>query len=401
MNKMRDLVSVAVAGLFARKMRTMLLLLGPVIGVAAIVAAVGLTDSAKGDLKRKVDELGTNLIEASASSSFGGADAKLPKEAVERAHTVTTVESVSSVLELQNIVVLPYKEATEKFETVPVPVLAADTLLPSVLEVPMVSGRWLNEFDESATSRSAVIGVGLAREFNVMPGEVRSLLLNGLEYSVVGIMEAVELEPAFDTAVFIPFGTAADDFLDDAALDDGVVLPNKLYVRSVEGREDATAEALKVAVNLGGPDEMKTELKSEALELAAQSDRQLQLIVVSMGLLAIIVGGIGIANVMSISVIQRSSEIGIRRALGHTRRTIAGQFILEAIAVGFLGGLLGVAVGVGAIGIGVWVAGWVFTLQPMLVPLGVLLAMVISVVAGLYPATRAAKLEPLETLRLG
>jgi len=401
MNKMRDLVSVAVAGLFARKMRTALLLLGPVIGVAAIVAAVGLTDSAKGDLKRKVDELGTNLIEATASSSFGGEEAKLPKEAVERAFTVTTVESVSSVLELQNIVVLPYKEATEKFETVPVPVLAADYLLPSVLEVPMVSGRWLNDFDESATSRSAVIGVGLAREFNVMPGEVRSLLLNGLEYSVVGIMEAVELEPAFDTAVFIPFGAAADDFLDDAALDEGTVLPNKLYVRSVEGREDETAEALKVAVNLGGPDEISTELKSEALELAAQSDRQLQLIVVSMGLLAIIVGGIGIANVMSISVIQRSSEIGIRRALGHTRRTIAGQFILEAIAVGFLGGLLGVGVGVGAIGIGVWVAGWVFTLQPMLVPLGVVLAMVISVVAGLYPATRAARLEPLETLRLG
>ncbi|MFM7685268.1 MAG: ABC transporter permease [Actinomycetota bacterium] len=401
MTKFRDLLSVAVSGLFARKMRTALLLLGPVIGVAAIVAAVGLTDSAKGDLKRKVDELGTNLIEATAASSFGGQDAKLPKDAVERARTVTTVESVAAVLEMQNIVVSPYEEVTENFETVPVPVLAADAVLPSVLEVPMVSGRWLNEFDENARARSAVIGVGLARQFDVMPGEVRSLLLNGLEYSVVGIVDSVELEPAFDTAVFVSFSSASDDFLDDNAVEDDVVLANKMYVRSVEGREDVTAEALKVAVNLGGPNEVQTELKSEALELAAQSDRQLQLIVVSMGLLAIVVGGIGIANVMSISVIQRSSEIGIRRALGHTRGTIAGQFILEAIAVGFLGGLLGVAVGVGAIGVGVWVAGWVFTLQPMLVPLGVVLAMVISVVAGLYPAARAARLEPLETLRLG
>ena len=401
MNRMRDLISVAVAGLFARKMRTALLLLGPVIGVAAIVAAVGLTDSAKGDLKRKVDELGTNLIEASAASSFGGEDAKLPKDAAERALTVTTAESVSSVLEMQNIIVSPYEEATENFETVPVPVLAADTALPNVLEVDMIAGRWLNEFDEGARSRSAVIGIGLAREFNVLPGEIRSLLLNGLEYSVVGIMDNVELEPGFDTAVFVSYAAASDDFLDDAAIEDDVVLPNKLYVRSVEGREDDTSEALKVAINLGGPDEVQTELKSEALELAAQSDRQLQLIVVSMGLLAIIVGGIGIANVMSISVIQRSGEIGIRRALGHTRSTIAGQFILEAIAVGFLGGLLGVAVGVAALGVGVWFAGWVFTLQPMLVPLGVLLAMVISVVAGLYPAARAARLEPLETLRLG
>lgn len=401
MSAARDLVGVAVNGLLARKVRTALLLLGPVIGVAAIVAAVGLTDSAKGDLKRKVDELGTNLIEATAASSFGGQDAKLPKDAVERARTVTTVESVSAVLELQNIVVTPYEEAAENFETVPVPVLAADTLLPGVLDVPMVSGRWLNEFDDGVSSRAAVIGIGLARQFDVLPGEVRSLLLNGTEYSVVGIVDSVELEPAFDTAVFITFQRAADDFLPDEAVDGDVVLANKLYVRSVENREDETAEALKVAVNLGGPNEVQTELKSEALELAAQSDRQLQLIVVSMGLLAIIVGGIGIANVMSISVIQRSTEIGIRRALGHTRGTIAAQFILEAIAVGFFGGLLGVAVGVGAIAIGVTVAGWVFTLQPMLVPLGVLLAMVISVVAGLYPATRAARLEPLETLRLG
>ncbi len=401
MSAARDLVGVAVNGLLARKVRTALLLLGPVIGVAAIVAAVGLTDSAKGDLKRKVDELGTNLIEATAASSFGGQDAKLPKDAVERARTVTTVESVSAVLELQNIVVTPYEEAAENFETVPVPVLAADTLLPGVLDVPMVSGRWLNEFDDGVSSRAAVIGIGLARQFDVLPGEVRSLLLNGIEYSVIGIVDGVELEPAFDTAVFITFQRAADDFLPDEAVDGDVVLANKLYVRSVENREDETAEALKVAVNLGGPNEVQTELKSEALELAAQSDRQLQLIVVSMGLLAIIVGGIGIANVMSISVIQRSTEIGIRRALGHTRGTIAAQFILEAIAVGFFGGLLGVAVGVGAIAIGVTVAGWVFTLQPMLVPLGVVLAMVISVVAGLYPATRAARLEPLETLRLG
>jgi putative ABC transport system permease protein len=400
-SKTSDLIGVAVNGLFARKVRTLLLLLGPVIGVAAIVAAVGLTDSAKGDLKRKVDELGTNLIEATAASSFGGQDATLPKDAVERAKTVTTVQSVASVLEMQNIVVTPYEEAAEQFETVPVPVLASDSVLPSVLDVPMVSGRWLNDFDEGARSRAAVIGVGLARQFDVLPGEVRSILLNGLEFSVVGILDSVELEPAFDTAVFVTFARAADDFLPKTALDGDVVLANKLYVRSVENREDDTAEALKVAVNLGGPNEVKTELKSEALELAAQSDRQLQLIVVSMGLLAIIVGGIGIANVMSISVIQRSTEIGIRRALGHTRGIIAAQFILEAIAVGFFGGLLGVAVGVAAIGIGVAVAGWVFTLQPMLVPMGVVLAMLISVVAGHYPARRAAKLEPLETLRLG
>ncbi len=395
MSRLRELIGVALTGLFARKVRTALLLLGPTIGVAAIIAAVGLTDSAKGDLKRKVDELGTNLIEASASSSFGGQNPTLPEDAVDRAFTVRTVQSVSAVVELTNIIVLPYAEATEKYETVPVPVLASDAQLPAVLQVPLVSGRWLNSFDEHEHARTAVIGLGLAREFDVLPGEVRAIELDGKEYAVVGVLDLVELEPAFDNAVFIPFSTADADFVSDD------ILPNKLYVRAKPGTEDATSEALKTAVNLGGPDEVKTELKSEALQLAAQSDRQLQLIVVSMGLLAIIVGGIGIANVMSISVIQRSSEIGIRRALGHTRSTIALQFIFEAIVVGVLGGVLGVTVGVAAIGVGVAIAGWVFTLQPMLVPGGIVLAVVISVFAGMYPAVRAARLEPLETLRLG
>lgn len=396
MNVTRDLVRVALSGLAARKMRTVLLLLGPMIGVAAIIAAVGLTDSAKGDLKAKVAELGTNLVEVSASSSFGQDTPTLPGDAIERALTVNTVQAVGSVRQLSNVLVSPYTEAREEFSTVPIPVLAADGRLPSVLEVDLVSGRWLDTFDESSGARVAVIGQSLAREFSYLPGENRTIELDGRPFAVVGVLERVPLEPGFDNAVFVPFRTAGDDFLDDDEVD-----PNKLYVRSTEGTEDLTAQALSVAIGLGGPDEISSEIKSEALELAAQSDRQLQLIVVSMGLLAIIVGGLGIANVMSISVIQRSAEIGIRRALGHTRRIIALQFLLEAIAVGIVGGIFGVLLGMLAIFVGVSAAGWVFVMAGWLAPAGVALAVVISVLAGSYPAVRAARLEPLETLRLG
>ncbi|MCE2763327.1 MAG: ABC transporter permease [Ilumatobacteraceae bacterium] len=395
MSVFRDLVRVAMIGLLARKVRTLLLLLGPMIGVAAIIAAVGLTDSAKGDLKAKVAELGTNLVEASASSSFGGQDPTLPEDVVERAMTVTSVRSVAPIVELSNIIVTPYEEAREKYETVPIPVVGADQDLPVVLEVPMVSGRWLNSFDESSGARSAVIGVGLAREFGVLPDELRTIDVGGFDYTVVGILDSVQLEPGFDTAVFISFASAENDFLDDD------VRPNKIYARVDPSRVDETADALTTAIGLGGPDEVKTDVKSEALELAAQSDRQLQLIVVSMGLLAIIVGGLGIANVMSISVIQRSSEIGIRRALGHTRRIIAVQFLLEAVVVGVIGGVCGVLLGMLAIFVGASIAGWVFVMAPWLAPAGIVLAITISVMAGLYPARRAARLEPLETLRLG
>ena len=395
MTTFRDLVRVAFTGLLARKVRTLLLLLGPMIGVAAIIAAVGLTDSAKGDLKQKVNELGTNLIEVSASSAFGAENPTLPADALDRSLTVISVEKTSAIVEMSNIGVTPYKEASEKYEIVPVPVIASDALLPDVLEVPVVTGRWLNEFDETEAARVAVIGVGLAREYEYLPGEVRTIELSGLPYAVVGVLDNVELEPGFDTAVFIPFSAADRDFLDDD------IEPNKLYVRVEEGTEKESAEALKTAINLGGPQEVQTDIKSEALELAAQSDRQLQLIVVSMGLLAIIVGGLGIANVMSISVIQRSAEIGIRRALGHTRRIIALQFLLEAVVVGVLGGVLGVLLGMFSIFVGASIAGWVFVMAPWLAPGGIILAIVISVMAGLYPSTRAARLEPLETLRLG
>ena len=157
---------------------------------------------------------------------------------------------------------------------------------------------------------------------------------------------------------------------------------------------------------------------SDALEAEAAADSTLQIIVAAMGLLALIVGGVGIANVMSISVIQRSAEIGIRRALGHGRSLIAWQFLIESVAVGLLGGLAGALVGVGIVVYASRIAGWVFVLSPELdlfgiqlpshyvgVPtlylIGVGAALLTSVFAGLYPSVKAARLEPLETLRLG
>ncbi len=395
MSRYRELLGVAFAGLAARKSRTLLIMLGPTLGVAAIIAAVGLTDSAKGDLKLKLRELGTDLIVAEASSSFGTDTPKMPTDAVPRALSVPTVDRVAAVSELSGVVVTPYAEAIGVYETVPIPVLAADAQLPSVLDVTMLSGRWLNDFDQQELVRSAVIGEGLADEIDVLAGESRSIDVGGKAYTVVGILEQVELDPSLNNAVFITFGSAEADFNDEDQE------PNKLYVRADPGTERDTSSILPIAITLGGSTEVAAKIPTDLLEAQSETDTTLQFIVAGMGLLALVVGAVGIANVMSISVIQRSSEIGIRRALGHSRSTVGLQFLLEALGVGILGGLLGVVVGLAAMWVGTNLADWVFVLQPWLPWAGLLGAIIVSMLAGIVPALKAARLEPLETLRLG
>jgi len=394
MSNARELLGVAWNGLSARKTRTLLIMLGPVVGVAAMVGAVGLTESAKGDLKAKLSELGTNLITAEAGGTFGDQNPTFPTDAVSRVERVQTVTRASAVSEVENVLTLPSAGGESFYEAFPVPVLAADEGLPEVLEVPMADGRWLARADRKNHARAAVIGAGLANEYQVIPGETRTIRLNRLDFGVVGVLGRVELDPTLDNAVFVTQWSAEHDFDTEGE-------PTKLYVRSQEGTTKDTSLAIPTAINLGGPEEVSTSIPSDALEASAQADSTLQQTALFAGILALAVGGLGIANVMSISVIQRSSEIGIRRALGHTRSTIGIQFLLEALFVGILGGIMGAALGVAIVYLVSGLADWIVVIDYSRMPLWVGLAVAVSVFAGLYPSGKAARLEPLETLRLG
>jgi len=394
MSNLRDLLGVAFSGLTAKFTRTLLIMLGPIIGVSAIVAAVGLTESAKGDLQQTLSQLGTNLIKAEAAGSFGTQDPSFPEDVVVRVESLSTVESATAVINLTGIVTSPYAAADSYYTAFPIPVIAADSAFLDVMDVGMVSGRWINSFDNSTAGRAAVIGAGLADEFAYIPGTERTISVGGYKYGVVGVMDRVVLEPNLDNAVVISPQAADRDF--DSGLE-----ATTLYVRSDPSQTLVTEDALPIAINLGGNDEVNTSVPTDALESAAAADTTLQAIVALMGGLALIVGGVGIANVMSISVIQRSSEIGIRRALGHGRGLIAGQFMLESVVVGLLGGIAGAGVGSLVVAFVSRSRGWVVVLRPGLLLMGVAAAIGVSVVAGLYPSTKAARLEPLETLRLG
>jgi len=390
----RELLAIAASGIASRKVRTLLILLGPVVGVAAMVGAVGLTESAKGDLKAKLAELGTTLITAEAGGTFGQQNPSLPKDAVKRVARVPTVERSSAVSNISGVLTLPNSGSADYYRAFPVPVLASDTTLPEVLQVPVETGRWLSDADQHNHTRSVVIGSALAHQYGYVPGETRTIQLNGLDYGVVGVLSPVALDPSLDNAAFVTQWSAEHDFGTSGA-------PSKMYVRAKEGTTQETTDALPTAINLGGTDSVTTKIPSDALEASARADKTLQQTALFAGLLALAVGGLGIANVMSISVIQRSPEIGIRRALGSTRSLIALQFMLEALFIGLLGGVIGAFLGVGVVYLVSNMAGWVVVVNYGKMPIWIGLAVAVAVVAGLYPSVKAARLEPLETLRLG
>jgi len=396
MRRLRELVRVAAAGLMARKVRTLLIMLGPILGVAAIVAAIGINESSKGYLKAKLQELGTDLIVANAQDSIGGfgQNPRIPAEAVGRVSRLPDVTSVTGTLQIANIVTLPFEAAYDYYRAFPVPVIATGLNLPETMEVPLVSGRFLNDFDVASEARVAVIGRDLADEYGYLPGEARTIALNGIDYGVVGVLDWVLLEPSMDSAVFITFPTAERDWDTDGQD------PTRLYIRAPTNTQ-WVAEEVPTVVSLGGPDGARTSIPTDLLDAQSQVDESLNNLTKMMGGLALIVGGVGIANVMSISVIQRSSEIGIRRALGHSRSTIAVQFLFEALTVGVLGGILGAAVGAGVVWLTSEARGYVMVLSVPGLALWALVSVGVAVVAGLYPSTKAARLEPLETLRLG
>ncbi|MGA2835263.1 MAG: ABC transporter permease [Acidimicrobiales bacterium] len=394
MSDLDDLVGVAWSGLRARKIRTLLIMLGPIIGVAAMVSAVGLTESAKGALQAQLSQLGTNLIIAQAGGSFGSQNPTFPSDAVERVENVSTVTSASATTNLSGVIALPIKGASTYYEAFPVPVRAADDNLPAVLGVSMVNGRWLDPADTRLHTLAVVLGEGIAQQYGYLPGESRTISLSGTNFGVVGVLGPVPLDPQLDNAAFVTQWAAQNVFHTNGQ-------PNQLYIRSQPNTTQATADVIPTAINLGGSVQTSTQIPSDVLQAQAQANKTLQQVALLAGLLALTVGGIGIANVMSISVIQRSPEIGIRRAVGHSRSKIGAQFLLESLFVGVLGGLIGAVLGVVIVYSVSAFAGWTVVIDYGEIPIWMGLALLVSITAGLYPSIKAARLEPLETLRLG
>ncbi|MFC7532647.1 ABC transporter permease [Actinoplanes sp. GCM10030250] len=382
--RLADLLRLGGSGLRARPLRAVLSALGIAIGIAAMVSVVGISTSSRAGLDRALAALGTNMLTVAPGNTMFGEESFLPDDALSMIRRIGPVTSATATGKVSDTAV--YRtDLIPSGETGGLSLLATQLDLLSTVGADLASGSWLN----AATARYPAVVLGAAAVERL--GEVPSVHIGGRTYSVVGILQRVPLAPELDNAVLVGWD-AAKAYLDF----DGHA--TTVYTRSAESQVEAVRAVLAPTANPESPDEVKVSKPSDALAAQRATDQTFTALLLGLGAVALLVGGIGVANTMVISVLERRAEIGLRRSLGATRGQIRTQFVSESLLLSLLGGAGGVLGGFAVTLLYATTQQW-----PTVVPLwavggGLGATLVIGAVAGLYPAIRAARLAPTEAL---
>ena len=384
-----DIFKVSVSGLRTRKLRSALSALGITIGIAAVVGVLGLSASGNADLIRELDSLGTNLLTIEAGQGFGAEEASLPDGAAAMLRRITPVYEVSSVTRISGQVFR--NNLIEDGRTKGITIIASDLNLLQSQRGSMQNGYFLNELN--STYPVVVLGSVAAERLGIQDTTDSKLLWIGQEwFSLIGIMNPLPLAADLDRAAIIGYGAAEEYFGHDGQVD-------TIYVRAYPEHVEDVRSVMPATVNPENPEEVQVSRASDVLEARAVANSTFTNLFMGLGAVALLVGGIGIANVMAIAVIERRSEIGLRRAIGATKLHIGVQFITESLLLACVGGAMGIIVGMIVTAVYASTQGWYIVIPQSAIYIGIGSSVLIGGVAGFYPAMRAANMSPTEALR--
>ena len=387
--RLADLARVASVGLRTRRVRAALSALGIAIGVAAIVAVLGLSSSSQAGLLAEIDKLGTNLLTVTNGQTLFGQAAELPLAAPGMIARIGPVQQVQETGSTQaNVYRSPL---IPPVNTNAIAVQAASLGLPAAVGAKIGQGSFLN----AATAREPVVVLGYAAAQRLgidrlFPGE--RVWLGGQWFYVAGILASAPLAPEIDSSVLVGFA-AAQRYLGF----DGH--PTTIYVRTVTSQTAAVQAVLASTANPESPNEVEVSQPSDVLTARADTQGAFNSLFLGLGAVSLLVGAVGVGNIMLIGVLERRSEIGLRRSLGATKRNIRTQFLSEAILLALLGGAAGVAAGAVSTAVYAATKHWTVVVPTTAWAGGLAAAIVIGAAAGLLPAIRAARMSPTEALR--
>jgi len=383
-----DMARLAAVGLRTRKLRASLSALGIAIGVAAITAVLGLSASSQAGLLAEIARLGTNLLTVQNGQTITGGTAELP---VAAPGMITRLPGVTQVQDVGTVNVTAFRSPLiPSADTNALTVDATSLGLPATVGTGVAHGSYLNP----ATAREpvAVLGAAAAQRLGIdtiFPGE--RIWVGSMWFYLTGILKPAVLAPEIDSSVLVGY-PAAQKYLRFNGH------PTTIYLRAATAAVTRVDNLLAAQANPGNPGEVSVSQPSAALTAQVEAKGAFDTLFLGLGAVALLVGAVGVANIMIISVLERRSEIGLRRALGATKNHIRAQFLAEAILLALAGGAAGVAAGSAATAVYAHAKGWATVIPPVAWAGGLGAAIVIGAAAGLLPALRAARMSPTRAL---
>lgn len=394
----RDLVAEAAAGIGTRPGRLLLTILGTVLGICSLVVTIGMAQTAAGQIARQFDAVAaTQVVIQPRTQGWGEgpALATIPWDAEERMLRLNGIEHAGAIADVSigevSISAVSVRDPSAVATVQPIVIGATGGLLDAVRGT-VTTGRFFDSGHDARADRVVVLGARAAARLGVHRVDRQpSIFIGERPYAVIGIIDGVARRGDLLDAVILPLGTARADF--------GVDRLAQVHARIAVGAGPLVAEQAPVALDPRTPDGFEVQVPPTSSLVRERVQGDVNAIFLALGAVALLVGGLGIANVTLLSVMERTGEIGLRRALGATRRQIGAQFLLESVVIGLLGGLIGAALGVGAVVAVSVLREWTPIVSTPMVIGSALLGGVIGLLAGVYPALKAATIEPIAALR--